>query len=113
MRWYALLLLSLLMASCSTSNHTSACRSAYELRHKADTLQRVDSIYIHDSVAVMMRGDTIHKYKERVTYRDRWKFVVNTDTFLRIDTVMTTKYVYDKSAQEESKRLKLLIAAAI
>ena len=58
----------------------SCSRSVYvpveTVRHHTDTLRlsalRVDSVFMHDSVAVMMRGDTVYitKYRDRLRYRN-------------------------------------------
>lgn len=56
--------------------------------HHTDTLRltalRVDSVFMHDSIAVMQQGDTVYITK----YRDRFRYRTHTDTVYRavIDT---------------------------
>lgn len=58
------------------------------VRHNTDTLRltalRVDSVFMHDSIAVMLRGDTVYITK----YRDRFRYRTHTDTVYKsvIDT---------------------------
>ena len=56
-------------------------------KHESHVLQRVDTIYQHDSVFVreVMRGDTV--YLTRTEYRDRWRIrEVH-------DTIHNTQYI--------------------
>lgn len=83
---YIVIALMALIMICSCS------RSVYvpveTVRHHTDTLRltrlRVDSVFMHDSVAVMMRGDTVYIAK----YRDRFRYRTHTDTVYKavIDT---------------------------
>lgn len=45
---------------------------------KTDSFLKVDSVYLHDSVSVFVRGDTIFTTKTR--YKDRLKYIYNTKT---------------------------------
>ena len=45
---------------------------------KTDSFLKVDSVYLHDSVNVFVRGDTIFTTKTR--YKDRFKIVYHTKT---------------------------------
>ena len=45
---------------------------------KTDSFIKTDSIYLHDSVSVMMRGDTVYMTKTR--YKDRLKYIYHTKT---------------------------------
>mgnify|MGYP007016824102 CR=1 FL=1 len=45
---------------------------------KTDSFIKTDSVYLHDSVSVFVRGDTIFTTKTR--YKDRLKYIYNTKT---------------------------------
>lgn len=45
---------------------------------KTDSFIKTDSVYLHDSVNVFVRGDTIFTTKTR--YKDRLKYIYNTKT---------------------------------
>ena len=69
------------------------------------TVQR-DSIYLHDSIYVREKGDTVYKYVEKL----RYKYVNSADTLyrtiVRVDTAYTyrTKLeVYEKPVYIEKK----------
>ena len=66
-------------------------------KHESHVLQRVDTIYLHDSVYVreVMRGDTV--YLTRTEWRDRWR------TRLVHDTVRHTEYV-DRVVEKPPER---------
>ena len=66
-------------------------------KHESHVLQRVDTIYLHDSVFVreMMRGDTV--YLTRTEWRDRWR------TRVVHDTVRHTEYV-DRVVEKPPER---------
>ena len=52
-----------------------------------DTLTVRDSVFVHDSVMVTLRGDTVMVEKFNIVYRDRWRDRLRTDSFVRRDTV--------------------------
>lgn len=60
-------------------------REVSAVRHDTCTLR--DSIYVHDSIRVVMVGDTVREIVFRTTFRDRWKTATKTDTLIRRDTV--------------------------
>lgn len=45
---------------------------------KTDSFIKTDSVYLHDSVSVFTKGDTVYMMKTR--YKDRIRFVYNTKT---------------------------------
>ena len=57
-------------------------------RHESNLLQRIDTIYRHDSIYIreVQRGDTV--YLTRVEWRDRWRTHLVHDTIVRIDSIM-------------------------
>ena len=59
-------------------------------KHESHVLQRVDTIYQHDSVFVreVMRGDTV--YLTRTEYRDRWRIREVHDTIHKTQYITQT-----------------------
>jgi hypothetical protein len=57
-------------------------------RHESHLLQRIDTIYRHDSIYIreVQRGDTV--YLTQVEWRDRWRTHLVHDTIVRIDSIM-------------------------
>ena len=73
----------LLLGSCTTTKYVPV------IEHTTDTLRVSrnirDSIYVHDSIRVSEKGDTVKIERWHTQYRDRW----NTDTVYqhRVDSV--------------------------
>lgn len=80
-----------LLTSCRSVRYVSVPEYHQTVVHQRDTVTRIDSVVIHDSVAVneSRRGDTIllTTVKWRTQYRDRWRDRLRTDTFIQRDTV--------------------------
>lgn len=84
--WEILTLIALAMvlgslSSCKSVKYVPVTEYRDRYVSKTDSFLRVDSVYLHDSVSVMVRGDTIYMTKTR--YKDRLKYIYNT----RTDTV--------------------------
>lgn len=81
MRYLPAILLLLLLCSCRTIEPV--------VQHQTDTLYvsqvMRDSIYVHDSVRIVEKGDTVTSYVYRYVYRDR--YVADTVYESRTDTV--------------------------
>ena len=86
MRRYWLQLLTLVMLAVMLVTLTG-CRSAkyipvteYRDRYvsKTDSFIKTDSVYLHDSVTVFTKGDTVYIAKTR--FKDRFKYIYNAKT---------------------------------
>lgn len=83
---YVITVVTALILLCSCSRRVYV--PVETVRHNTDTLRltalRVDSVFMHDSIAVMLRGDTVYITK----YRDRFRYRTHTDTVYKavIDT---------------------------
>lgn len=76
----------LLFSACKTKTViVPSVREVYKTR--TDTVLRVDSVSMHDSITVFMRADTVFKtaWKTRETFKFIYKNRV--DTLLRTDSV--------------------------
>ena len=96
-----------LLTSCRSVRYVSVPEYHQTVVHQRDTVTRIDSVVIHDSVAVneARRGDTIllTTTKWRTQYRDRWRDRLRTDTFIQRDTVTV---VLPAEKPPEDSRLK-------
>lgn len=93
MRSIVLVTLSLLLLTgCAAGKRTVVERSV--ARVLSDKL-KVDSVFLHDSVVLRERADTVFYTKYRTLYRER----LVRDTLVRCDTVFCEKVVAVKEKQ--------------
>lgn len=87
-------LIVILLSGCATKRETLTDIRIVERRDTLrEVVERVDSVFIRDSVSVMQRGDTIVKERWRVEYRDRWRDREKEVIVERTDTIVKTKRV--------------------
>ena len=87
------ILATLLLTSCvatkrtTTKTHEREYNSTQHLDSLFTSTLSRDSIYIHDSIYVREKGDTLYKYVEKI----RYKYITRQDTItrytLKVDTV--------------------------
>lgn len=79
-------LIFILLISCTASK-----REIAQLVSRDNYVERIvrDSIYLHDSVYVVQKSDTVFLEKVRTLYRDR----MSVDTFLLCDTIYNERVV--------------------
>ena len=93
MKYFLWILSALLLTSCAATKRTTTKTHEREYNSTqhldslfTSTLSR-DSIYIHDSIYVREKGDTLYKYVEKI----RYKYITRQDTItrytLKVDTV--------------------------
>lgn len=89
------ILTALLLMGCAASRKASTTEvdNNYQYTERLDsifitTVQR-DSIYLHDSIYVREKGDTVYKYVEKL----RYKYVNSVDTLYRTIVRVDTAYV--------------------
>lgn len=68
----------LLLSSCKSVKYVPVTEYRDRYVSKTDSFLRVDSVYLHDSVSVFMKGDTV--YMAKVRFKDRLKYIYNTKT---------------------------------
>ena len=87
MRYLSSLFLLFLLVSCRSLDVPRIAQMDTD-RHESHLLQRIDTIYRHDSIYIreVQRGDTV--YLTRVEWRDRWRTHLVHDTIVRIDSIM-------------------------
>lgn len=82
-----------LLCSCKS---TQQVRTEYLVRESVKT----DSVMCHDSVFIIIRGDTVYKYKERIV--NRFMFLNKRDTVIMTDTIFQTVEVERNLSRWES-----------
>lgn len=82
-----LCLLVLLLTGCRTVKVVPVTEYRDRYVSRTDSFLKVDSVYLHDSVSVYMRGDTV--FLTKTQYKDRLKYVkINrTDTVTIHDSI--------------------------
>lgn len=97
MKHLFMILAALMMASCVGSRYASTYEGSRDSTrvstHQMDSIfarmtQR-DSIYVHDSIYVLEKGDTVYQYVEKL----RYKYVNSVDTLYKYRTLRDTVYI--------------------
>lgn len=85
--FFVVLCVVALLSGCAHTKYVAAPEYHTEYRARTDSVLRIDTIMRHDSVSVMMVGDTVRI--DRYLWRDniRYRYVVKSDTILRTDSV--------------------------
>lgn len=99
-------ILLLTLAICFTS-----CRTQYipvdsvRTEYKARDSIRFDSIYQHDSVFIIVKGDTV--YKEKYKYSYRYLTINKTDTVMKIDSIQVPYPIEKQLSRWQQMKLEL------
>lgn len=88
-----LLLSTLLLMSCRSIKYVEVPVTHETIIHQKDTVSQRDSIFIHDSISVTQRGDTVYIDRTHLAYKDRWHFQLKVDTFMQRDTISVVQLV--------------------
>jgi hypothetical protein len=81
-----ILLALLLLIGCRTKYITvPEYHQVYATQHKTDSIR--DSVFLHDSVYVDRKGDTVFVSKFHTLFKDRLKYVNSVDTLMRSDSI--------------------------
>lgn len=81
-----LVIVVLSLTSCKTK-YVSVPEYHTEYVTKTDTLLRQDSVYLRDSVFVLVKGDTVFIYKTVYKYRDKILLKIKSDTIIKRDSI--------------------------
>lgn len=97
---FAMLAVMLIMLTgCRSVKYVPVTEYRDRYVSKTDSFIKTDSVYLHDSVSVFTKGDTVYIAKTR--YKDRLRFVYNT----KIDTVAVHDSIpYPVKVQVEKKQ---------
>lgn len=107
------------LAGCTTTRYVDVPRVSERVAHQRDTLAVRDSIYVHDSTVVSLRGDTVTVERFNIVYRDRWRDRLRVDSFVQRDTVTIVKEVekppsrWQQTQQHLGTTLLWMLVAAV
>ena len=82
----AILILSM-FCRCTTTKYVPVTEYKDRVVVNTDSLLKSDSVYVHDSVSVYIRGDTVLKYKYHIQYKDRCIVRNKLDTLIVRDSI--------------------------
>lgn len=82
----ACLLISIL-ASCARTEYVSVPTVQREYVTRVDTAHVRDSVYVTDSIMIMMKGDTVFNTRIRTQYKLQYIYKVLADTVVKTDSV--------------------------
>lgn len=97
MKHLFMILAALLLVSCAGTRYSSTYEGSRDSTrvstHQMDSifarLMQRDSIYVHDSIYVREKGDTVYQYVEKL----RYKYVNSVDTLYKYRTLRDTVYM--------------------
>lgn len=75
------------LCSCSTTRYVEVPKVSEVIVYGRDSTSTSDSVFVHDSISVVQRGDTVYKEKFKVVFRDRWRERLRIDSLVRRDSV--------------------------
>ena len=81
LQWLTLAMLAVMLVTltgCMSVRYVPVTEYRDRYVSKTDSFIKTDSVYLHDSVSVFAKGDTIYMAKTR--YKDRFKIVYHTKT---------------------------------
>ena len=86
-RYLIIILLGLLALSSCKTKYVSVPEYHTRYVQKTDTLQKIDSVFVKDSVFVFKKGDTV--IISKLLYRDRYKYLYRTqlDSTIKRDSI--------------------------
>lgn len=101
------ILAAFMMAGCRTTREVYVPMHQETVSHQRDTLVMRDSVYVHDSIMVSLRGDTVTVEKFNILYRDRWRDRVRIDSFIQHDTITMVREVEKPPSRWQQAKMQL------
>ena len=90
-KWLVICSISMLILSmfcrCTTTKYVPVTEYKDRVVVNTDSLLKTDSVYVHDSVSVYIRGDTVFKDKYHLQYKDRYIVRNKSDTLIVRDSI--------------------------
>ena len=89
----------------------SSCRTQYipvetvRTEYKTRDSVRYDSIYKHDSIFYLIKGDTVYKYVKQVEYK--YLFINRMDTILKTDSIQVPYPVEKRLTRWQTLKMEL------
>ena len=82
----SMLILSM-FCRCTTTKYVPITEYRDRVVVKTDSFLKTDSVYVHDSVSVYIRGDTVFNDKYHLQYKDRYIVRNKSDTLIVRDSI--------------------------
>lgn len=104
-------LIYLFIILLASAIYLSSCRTQYipletvRTEYKTRDSVRYDSIYKHDSIFYLIKGDTVYEYVKQVEYK--YLFINRTDTVLKTDSVQTPYPVEKRLTRWQTLKMEL------
>lgn len=76
-----------MFCKCTTVRYVPVTEYRDRYVNKTDTIMKTDSVWVHDSISVLIRGDTVFKDKYSIKYRDRFVYRNKSDTVIVRDSI--------------------------
>ena len=90
-KWLVICSISMLILSmfcrCTTTKYVPITEYRDRVVVKTDSFLKTDSVYVHDSVSVYIRGDTVFNDKYQLQYKDRYIVRNKSDTLIVRDSI--------------------------
>lgn len=86
---FAVIVVCTVFLGCKTTKYVPVTMTEYRDRyiHQTDSFVKTDSVWVHDSVSVVVRGDTIFNDRWHYKLKDRIVYKSKTDTIRVKDSV--------------------------
>lgn len=86
---FAVVVVCTMLLGCKTTKYVPVAMTEYRDRyiHQTDSFVKTDSVWVHDSVSVVVRGDTIFNDRWHYKLKDRIVYKSKTDTIRVKDSV--------------------------
>lgn len=76
-----------------------------EVVTRTDSVVKIDSVHVNDSVIIKQAGDTIEIDRWHTEFKDRWRERVVVDSFIKVDSVSVPYPVEKKLSKWQQLRL--------
>lgn len=105
--WLLSACLGIIFSSCASTRIVTVPEYHEVVVHQRDTTSQRDSIFVHDSICITNRGDTVVLKEYHVIYKDRWRDRLRVDSFIQRDTLTVVKEVEKPPNQWQKTKIKL------
>lgn len=100
------------LVSCRTK-YVSVPEYHTEYKVRTDSFIKRDSVWVHDSVSVWMKGDTVFKEKLKKVYNDHYIYTNKTDTVMKTDSVRVPFPVEKKLGRWEQMQINSFVPLCV
>jgi len=104
--WVAVCFVLTLMFGCKTK-YVSVPEYHTEYKTRIDSVSKRDSVWIHDSVSVWMKNDTVYKDRWHTEWRYHNIDKARQDTIMKVDSVRVP-YPVEKVVYKKDKSVRIL-----